>query len=261
MTGQRVVLVTGAAGGIGRTLAERLAAKADLVVAADVNEELLRWTDDQENVTGCVADVATEAGNEAMVEAALKAYGRLDAVVLNAAVFPRGAQAIDAMEISEFDRLVAINYRGPVLGVRAALPALKETRGSIVITSSTVAVLADPIGWAYGSGKAALLNLVSALAFDLGENGIRINAVCPGPIDAHGTKGGASPGGQRFYEIQSGLTALGRWAKPEEVAAVMDFLISSDASFVTGSTVMVDGGWSAGHGAVKDAWAALLGTR
>jgi meso-butanediol dehydrogenase/(S,S)-butanediol dehydrogenase/diacetyl reductase len=181
--------------------------------------------------------------------------------VLNAAVFPNGEQDIENMAISEFDRLVAVNLRGPVLGVRASLSALKETRGSIVITSSCVAVLADPIGWAYGAGKAALLNLVSSLAFDLGENGIRINAVCPGPIDAHGTAGGNSAGGKRFYEIQSNLTALGRWAKPDEVAAVMDFLISEDASFVTGSTIMVDGGWSAGHRAVKEAWAALLGGR
>jgi len=241
---RRVTLVTGAASGMGRSLCMRLAARGQPTIAVDSDDVRLRWVDDQPTIAPCVADVATEEGNAAMAAIAQERFGRLDAAVLNAAIFPAGP--IDHLPMSDFDRLVAVNLRGVVLGIRASLPLLRANGGgAIVVTSSCVGILSQAYNWAYGTTKAGVINIVKSVAHEIGPEDIRINAICPGPT----LRGPDHPEIRNHpeYERNRQLTALKRWADPDELAAVMEFLISPAASYVTGAAISVDGGWTAGH--------------
>lgn len=245
-----VTVVTGAASGMGRALCIRLAARGEPTVAVDMNSDAMRWVDDYPTIAPCVADVATEEGNSAMVALAQERFGGLDAVVLNAAVFPFGP--IDQFPMSDFDRLVAVNLRGVYLGIRAALPLLRARGGgAILVTASVSGLLGDPNNAAYGATKAGVINIVKAVAHEIGPQNIRINAVCPGPTLNAARE---QPEFRRLpvYERLSGMTALKRWADADELAAVMEFLISPAASYVTGAAIPVDGGWSAAHAPAAD---------
>jgi NAD(P)-dependent dehydrogenase (short-subunit alcohol dehydrogenase family) len=239
-----VTVVTGAAAGMGRALCTRLARRAQPTVAVDIDEERLHWVDDYPTIAPCVADIATEEGNAAMVAAAHERFGRVDAAVLNAGAFP--AAPLEKLTLSDFDRLVAVNLRGTFLGIRAVLPSLRaKGGGAIVVTSSCVSLRAQPNTSVYGATKAGLVNMIQAFAHEIGRENIRINAICPGPTL---TAAATDPEFRNhpYYAWQLELTALKRWADPDELAAVMEFLISPAASFITGAAIPVDGGWSAG---------------
>ena len=142
---------------------------------------------------------------------------------------------------------MAVNLRGVVLGIRAVLPALRASGdGAILVTSSVAAILGDPYNSAYTAAKAGVIGIVKSAAFEIGPENIRINAICPGPTLSAGADQPEfrdTPAYERYRQ----LTALRRWADPDELAAVMEFLISPAASFVTGAAIAVDGGFSAGH--------------
>jgi meso-butanediol dehydrogenase / (S,S)-butanediol dehydrogenase / diacetyl reductase len=243
---QPVTVVTGAAAGMGRALCTRLAKREQPTVAVDIDEERLHWVDDYPTIAPCVADIATEEGNTAMVAVAEERFGGVDAAVLNAGAFPAGP--LEKLGLPDFDRLVDVNLRGTFLGIRAVLPSLRaKGGGAIVVTSSCVSLRAQPNTSVYGATKAGLINMIQAFAHEIGHENIRINAICPGPTL---TAAATAPDFDQhpYYSWQLQLTALKRWADPDELASVMEFLISPGASFITGAAIPVDGGWSAATG-------------
>lgn len=244
--GRQVVVVTGAASGIGRALCERLLGRGASVVAVDVAEERLAWVSDAPGASVLAGDVSTEQTNDAMVELALQRHGRLDGVALNAGVDLHAP--VEKQSLDDFDRVLAINLRGAVLGVRAALPALRNSGGgSIVLTSSMGGLIGQSGRSAYGVAKAGLVNLAKTVAMEVGRDGIRVNAVCPGPIEETGLSAGLATRRPEVFRHFAESTALKRFGTAEEVAAVMDFLLSADASYVTGAAISVDGGATAGN--------------
>ncbi len=242
----RVTLVTGAGSGMGRALSERLARRGEAVVAVDLDGDKLTWTKDAERVTPLAGDVTDEDTNEAAVALAVDRFGGLDAAALNAGIDTVGM--IDRIPMDRFDRVLDVNLRGVVLGVRAVVPALRARGGGAIVVTSSMGGLIGQVGRsAYGVAKAGLVNLVQTVALELGHEQIRINAVCPGPIRDTGLSAGVEERNPEAFRSYANRTALKRYGTAEEVAAVMDFLLSPDASYVTGAAVAVDGGATAGH--------------
>jgi len=245
--GGRTAVVTGAASGIGRAVVEVLVDGGYCVVAADIRAEGLAWCAGHERVAPVAADASSIDDNEAMVATALATFGRLDVAVLNAGVV--GGGPFDGVSVADIDRVVAVNMVGVAHGIRAALPALRASGGgpSIVVTASVSGLGGDPDMWVYNMAKGGVINLVRSAAFNLGPEGIRVNAVCPGPTHT-GLTAPIAEERPQVYESLRQMVPLQRWGEPSEIAAVIAFLAGPAASFVNGAIIPVDGGVTASSG-------------
>lgn len=239
-------IVTGAGAGIGEATARLLHARGYRVLAADVSSEALTWTSGIEGIVPHVADVSLEADNVAMVSAAVAAFGRLDVLVLNAGIARRTHwTADDAVEA--FDRIMAVNARGVVLGIRHGAPAIADSGGgAIVVVGSTSGVRADPERFAYDASKAAAINTARAAALDWGVKGVRVNVMAPGPTMTAILQGGRVSD-EHLAELTRNIP-LQRMGTPQEQAEAICFLASPAASFITGAVLMCDGGVTAQAG-------------
>jgi meso-butanediol dehydrogenase / (S,S)-butanediol dehydrogenase / diacetyl reductase len=246
MAESKNIVVTGAASGIGRATAERLASGGWNVLAVDLNAEQLGWTEGRERIAAMTADVSSEDDNARIAAEAEKLFGGLDAAFFNAGI--TGGGSIDAMPSENFQRVFAINMMGPVFGIRAVLPLIRRRGGgAIVVTSSTMGLGADSENWAYSMAKHALVGLVKSVSREVGWENIRINALCPGLTET-GMTGPVREQTPDHYDLLKRAVPLQRWARAEEMASVAEFLLSDAASYVSGHAMVADAGTIVGTG-------------
>lgn len=242
----KVALVTGAASGIGRATAVAFAGAGAAVVVADRDVERGEETVALARAAGGRAvfqrcDVASETEVAALVARAVSEYGRLDFAHNNAGI---NSLAVDEWETPHWQRSLEVNLTGVMLCMRAeAEVMLKQGSGSIVNTASINGLVGNPSQPAYTATKHAVVGLTRHGALRWARKGIRVNCVCPGVIDTPMVEGVASR--PEIRKIMEGMTPLGRFGRPEEVAAGVLWLCSDAASFVTGHPLVIDGGATA----------------
>ncbi len=247
----RVAVITGAGGGIGRACAQELAKEGARVVIADINPAGARETLQQIQSAGgkgiaVETDVASPDSVQELVAKTLSAYEQVDVLLNNAAI--QINKTVEDTTVEEWNREIAVNLGGVFLCSKFFLPHLRKTRGAIINMASVNGFFVEPMCAGYCATKAAIIGLTKAMAIDHGKEGIRVNCICPGYIDA-GLAWGyfeAQPDPTAARAAAGKMHALWRIGKPEEVARVALFLASDEASFMTGSAVVVDGGFGSG---------------
>lgn len=245
-------LVTGASSGIGRAVARRFAEEGARVGVAGRDAERTQRTVDEIVARGGVAvpllgDVSTLEGARDVVDGAAEALGGLDAVVSNAGVDATEWPRLHEWEVEEFDRILAVNLRGPFLVAKLAIPHLLEAGGgSLVHMSSVCAITVWEGDCAYDVSKAGLNMLSDHIAVEYGPRGIRSNTLMPGVIETelHRAVMDALPNGAELEEELRGRHPIGRFGGVEEVADACVFLCSGEAGFMTGANISIDGGYS-----------------
>jgi 3-oxoacyl-[acyl-carrier protein] reductase len=244
----RVAVVTGAGQGIGRAYAHRLVQEGARVVVAEVNEATGKAVAEECQAAGGEAlfvrtDVTDEASCQQMADAAVRQYGRLDILVNNAAVFSTiTMKPFWEVTVAEWDRLMAVNVRGVWLASKAVVPAMRrQGAGRIINISSAVVWMGRPNYLHYVASKGAVVAMTRAMARELGDFGITVNAVTPGATFTEIPRATVTP---EQREAMVRLMCLKRPEEPKDLVGTIVFLASDDAAFITGQTINVDGGMS-----------------
>lgn len=255
----KVALVTGAAAGIGRAACLAFARAGSRVVAVDcdgVGGEGTALLVREAGAEACfvAADVARSVDVQAYVARALAAYGAVDAFFNNAGIEGKVANTADTDE-AVFDAVITVNLKGVFLGLKHVIPAMLERGGGAVVNTASVAGIAGSPGLcAYSASKHGVIGLTRTAALEYGASGIRVNAVCPGPVQTRMMESletqvgaaGTDPGARFRASIP-----IGRYAEPEEVADLVVFLCSDHARSINGAHYVIDGGRTAGPNPAK----------
>ncbi|EKO3606252.1 SDR family oxidoreductase [Vibrio metschnikovii] len=244
----KVAIITGAANGIGLAIAQRLYDEGVKLMLADWDQEqLLNALEyfDKSRVAAQKVDVSNAQQVAALVQTCVERFGQLDILVNNAGIHIPGT--VLECSVEDWQKISAVNIDGVVYCAKFALPELLKTRGCIVNTASVSGLGGDWGAAFYCATKGAVVNLTRAMALDHGLAGVRINAVCPSLVKTNMTNGWPDSVRDKFNE----RIPLGRAAEPQEIAAVVAFLASDDASFINGVNLPVDGGATASDGQPK----------
>lgn len=248
----QVALVTGAGSGIGRALVQQFVAEGAAVVAVDIVAEALERVVAElqaqgGKATGCVANIAEDGDVERMLSVATSTYGRLDILCNNAGIMDLMTPAAD-VPLALWERVLAVNLTGPFLACRRAIPLMLEQGGGRIInTASEAGLRGGTAGTPYTVSKHGVVGLTRSIAFHYGDQGIRCNAVCPGGVETAIGVGSGTPHEAGLAKVMALVqnSGAGKPAKPEQIAAVIAFLASDEASNINGAILPADSGWFA----------------
>lgn len=236
----KVVVVTGGAGEMGSSLVRRLAAEGAKVLIADIADASALADELGDNVRYQRTDITSEESTRAMADAALTAFGRIDALVNNAGLFT--PVAFDDLTLDEWKRRFAVNTEGVFLATQAVVPAMTKQGGGKIINIGSDTVWMGTPGLAhYVASKAAVLGFTRAIATELGPRGITSVYVTPTLLDTPGTRAAFQQG---HFDFVVGHTPIGRFEKPEDVNGLIVFLCSDEAGFINGAAINIGGGIS-----------------
>jgi len=245
----KVILVTGGAMGMGRTHCELLAEEGGTVIVTDMNESEGQATADSINSAGGKAEflplnVTSDTNWESVVDQVVAKHGKIDVLVNNAGILL--FKAVDETTTEEWDRIFDVNVKGVFFGTKAILPAMKKAGGgSIINISSIYGIIGAPMAAAYQATKGAVRLRTKSTAVDYAQYNIRVNSVHPGVIDTAMTKDLLHGNDEETIKALLGPTILGRPAQPKEVSYAVLHLASDESSFMNGSEMVVDGGYTA----------------
>ncbi len=248
----KVAVITGGAGGIGTEAGRLFAAEGATVLLVDVDEAALAQACDDigsNQVSAFSADVTRAEDNEAMVRTATERYGGVDIFLANAGIEGDVRSIVDYQE-NRFDAVMAVNVKGPFLGLKAVIPAMeKRSGGSIIITSSVAGLRGAANFSAYTTSKHAVIGLMRSAALECAAKKIRVNTVNPSPVETRMMRSieeGVAPGAaEQAKQLMLARIPVGRYADSIDVARLMLFLASDDSEFITGTVHSIDGGSTA----------------
>jgi NAD(P)-dependent dehydrogenase (short-subunit alcohol dehydrogenase family) len=249
----KVSIITGAGGGMGRVAALRFAAEGSSVLVADYDEAAANETVAQVRAAGGEAtparvDVSVEADAKAMVDLAVRKYGRLDVLYNNAGIMPEADHSVVDTPVEAWDQVMAVNVRGVYLACKYAIPCMIENNGgSIINVSSFVALLGCSVPQdAYTASKGAVLSLTRSLAVQFAPMGIRTNAILPGPVETPLLMDWLVKD-EKAKQIRLARNPTGRFGKADEVVALAIYLASDESAWTNGASLVIDGGISVNY--------------